>query len=427
MCGKQFQLNRRQFLKSTGGIAAAATIGIPRIRHARQEQPAVLTEGTPEDVGMSSGLLEDVFARIQRRITDGYFPGAVALIARRGVIVGHRAFGVRLKDTEEAMQPDTIFDLESMTKVMATATTAMLLVQQGKLNLEDTVATHLPEFAANGKENIMVRDMLRYSAGLPIDNPKVDTEDKEAIWKFMAETALEYEPGTMVEYSDLTYRLLGHMLEMVAGTDLNTFAKENIWSPLDMEDTMYNPPEDLNPRIASTGPGSYGLREEVQVGEVQDDQDWRLGGIVGCDGVFSTAKDIAVFCQMFLNGGSYNGTEILTPENAAEMVKNQTPQVTETDTDLDPATNLILTPKGYGWELWTRRFSSGGTRLSPGSYGKAGGAGTFMWIDPERELFGVYLTNHGLPIPFDIPGWNGMLDRIGVYEFFDGMVNAVVE
>ncbi len=95
-------------------------------------------------------------------------------------------------------------------------------------------------------------------------------------------------------------------------------------------------------------------------------------------------------------------------------------------TDQSPLTNLLQTPKGYGWERWTRRFSNGGMRLSPGSFGKAGGAGTFMWIDPEQELIGVLLTNHGLPVPFDETGWNRMLDSVGCVEFFDGIVNAIV-
>lgn len=194
-----------------------------------------------------------------------------------------------------------------------------------------------------------------------------------------------------------------------------------------MKDTLYNPPADLKPRIAATGVGSLGLRTEMIRGEVQDDQDWLLGGVVGCDGVFSTAADIAILCQMFLNGGTYNGVDILKPETVAEMVKNQSPQLKEADTDLNPVTNLILTPKGYGWELWTNRFSSGGTRLSPGSYGKAGGAGTFMWVDPQRDLFAIILTNHGLPVPFDEPGWNNMLDAINVYAFFDGVINAVTD
>ena len=164
------------------------------------------------------------------------------------------------------------------------------------------------------------------------------------------------------------------------------------------------------PRCAATGPGSLGLRPGPLRGSVQDDQDWKVGGIVGCDGAFATARDVAIFSQMILNGGSYGDVRILPKKLVAAMVANQTPQVTEATTDQDPTTNLLFTPKGYGFELWTHRFSPGGMRLTPGSYGKSGGAGTFMWIDPKRELIAILLTNHGLPVPFDQPGWNLLID-----------------
>ncbi|WP_437591707.1 serine hydrolase domain-containing protein [Sorangium sp. So ce1000] len=381
-----------------------------------------LTPGRPEDVGMSSDRLEDVFARIQRRVNDALFPGATALVARHGVIVGHRAFGSKVAGSDEPVTLDTIFDLESMSKVLSTAAAALALVQERVIRLNTPVARHLPDFAANGKGAITVYDMLRYSSGLPMDNQCLD-EDVETAWCIMAETPLEYPTGRSVLYSDLTYRLLGRMLEAAAGEDLHTIACERVWRPLGMNDTMYNPPTDIVERIAATG---YSSRRGCVVrGEVQDEQDFALGGITGCDGVFSTALEIAVFCQMILNGGAYGGAEILRPDLVRQMKKNNTPQVTAAATDTSPINNLLLTPKGLGWELWTRRFSNGGTRLSPRSYGKAGGAGTFMWVDPDREIIGVLLTNHGLPQPFDEIGWNRMLDNIGCAEFFDGVINAV--
>ena len=243
----------------------------------------------------------------------------------------------------------------------------------------------------------------------------------------MEETALEYPTGSMVEYSDLGYRLLGRLIETVAKTDLDTFAKREIWGPLGMTDTTYNPAPSLVPRCAATGPGSLGLRPGPLRGSVQDDQDWKVGGIVGCDGAFATARNVAIFSQMILNGGSYGDVRLLSKKLVAAMVANQTPQVTEAATDQDPTTNLLFTPKGYGFELWTHRFSPGGMRLSPGSYGKSGGAGTFMWIDPKRELIAILLTNHGLPVPFDQPGWNLLIDSVAVAEFVDGVVNAVRE
>ncbi|XXT22022.1 serine hydrolase domain-containing protein [Sorangium sp. So ce429] len=416
--------NRRQFLQGMAQFAAVAAAA-PALGSDpwRGVTCTTLTAGEPRDVSMSSERLEDVFARIQRRVNDGLFPGATALVARHGVIVGHRAFGNKVAGADDPVTVDTIFDLQSMTKVLSTAASALALVQEGVIRLNDPVARHLPEFAANGKGAVTVYDMLRFSAGLPMDNQFLDMTDDEAVWRLMAETPLEYPTGTSVLYSDLTYRLLGRMIEAAAGEDLDTVADGRIWGPLGMNDTMYNPPPALVERIAATG--YCALRGYVARGEVQDEQDFALGGVTGCDGVFSTARDIAVFCQMIMNGGAYGRAEVLRPDLVRQMKKNNTPQVTAAATDTSPINNLLFTPKGLGWELWTRRFSSGGMRLSPRAYGKAGGAGTFMWVDPDLEIIGVLLTNHGLPQPFDELGWDRMLDNIGCAEFFDGIINAV--
>ncbi|WP_437925091.1 serine hydrolase domain-containing protein [Sorangium sp. So ce291] len=396
-----------------------------RVAEAHVVVPQELAPGRPESVGLCSDRLEDVFARVSRRVNDGLFPGAVALIARRGRIVGHRAFGTRVRGQDEPVTLDTLFDLLSMTKVLATATSALILVQDGVLRLNDRVADFVPGFEAHGKAAITVRDMLRYTAGLPVDSQFLDEADDDRVWQRMAEAPLEYTPGTQVLYSDLTYRLLGRVIEAASGMDLDELAKARIWGPLGMRDTTFNPSAALISRTAATGFSA--LRGRVVRGEVQDDQDFALGGITGCDGAFSTARDLAVFCQMILNGGKYGGVRILSRQAAAAMVSNQTPEVRAADTDQSPLSNLLCTPKGYGWELATRRFSNGGTRFGRSAYGKSGGAGTFMWIDSRRELFGVLLTNHGLPTPFDEIGWNRMLDSVGSAEFFDGIVNAVMD
>ncbi|KYF75151.1 serine hydrolase [Sorangium cellulosum] len=424
MIDQRRAFNRRHFLQGMTQLAAVAAAA-PALGSDpwRGATCTTLTPGQPEDVSMSSERLEDVFARIQRRVSEGLFPGATALVARNGVVVGYRAFGSKVAGADEPVTLDTIFDLQSMTKVLSTAASALALVQEGVIELSDPVASYLPEFAANGKGGISVYDMLRYSAGLPMDNQCLDEPDDETAWRIMAETPLEYATGTSVLYSDLTYRLLGRMIEAAAGDDLDAVARARIWEPLGMNDTMYCPPPELLERIAATGYSS--LRDCVVRGEVQDEQDFALGGVTGCDGVFSTAMDIAVFCQMIMNGGAYGGAEVLRPDLVRKMKKNNTPQVTAAATDTSPINNLLFTPKGLGWELWTRRFSNGGMRLSPRAYGKAGGAGTFVWVDPDLKIIGVLLTNHGLPQPFDDIGWSRMLDAIGCAEFFDGIINAV--
>ncbi|WP_437673763.1 serine hydrolase domain-containing protein [Sorangium sp. So ce131] len=423
--GRSF--NRRHLLRGIGGAVTLTAVAPAALRSssASATTEAVLAAGLPEVVGMYSERVEDVFARVQRRVNDGLFPGATALVARRGVVVGHRAFGNKVAGCTDPVTLDTMFDVLSITKVLATAASVLVLAQQGKLELSDKVASYLPHFAANGKAGVTVLDMLRYTAGLPVDNPPPEDASADKAWRLMAETPLEYTPGTSVLYSDLTYRLLGRLVEAVSGADLHSFAQAHVWGPLGMHDTMYTPPASLAPRVAATGHSSR--RGRLVRGEVQDEHDFDLGGVTGCDGVFSTAMDIAIFCQMILNRGSYGGARVLSPGSVSKMVQNQTPQISAAATDTSPLNNLLLAPKGLGWEMWTPRFSHGGMRLSPGSFGKAGGTGTFVWIDPARELFGVLLTNHGLPDPLDEPGWNRMLDSIGVVEFFDGVVGAVAD
>lgn len=376
----------------------------------------------PESVDMSSAGIAEVFARMDARVQAGKYPGATAIICRQGKIVGEHAVGSQARGSNEPVAMDTIFDMMSVTKVMATAIAAMVLIDQGKLKLDDPVVKHLPKFTGKGKDRVTVRQMLSYSAGLPLDNNVFDKSPDE-IWTTMAQTNLDYEPGTKVEYSDLTYRLLGKLIENVAGKNLDEFTRETVWKPLGMTGTMYVPSPARHSKVAETGPTER--RKHKIRAVVQDDQDFALGGIVGCDGLFSTAKDAAIFCQMMLNGGIYDGKRILSASLAAEMVKNQTPFVDVAQTDTDPLMNLLATPKGYGWELATPRHSNGGTRMSRNAFGKAGGTGTFMWVDPPRQIVAVLLTNRGLPVPFDEPGWKKLLDDSGNVEFFNGVMAAV--
>ncbi len=382
-----------------------------------------LTEGTPEQAGVSSAGLDVAFSFVQSRVERGLFPGAVVLVARHGAIVGIRAFGVMERGSSQPMTTDTLFDQESITKVLSTAPVVLALVEDGTLGLNDPVARYLPDFAANGKDAITIRQMLAYSSGLPADAQFLDDPDDAAVWKQMAETPLEYQPKTMVEYSDLTYRLLGRVVEAATGKSLADVAQEKIWGPLGMTDTMYNPPASLVPRIAGTGYSER--RGRTMRGEVADEQDYALGGVAGCDGVFSSARDLAILGQTMLNGGRYGDASVLSADTVVAMTANQTPWVDAATTDTDRLANLLFTPKGYGWELATPRFSHGGTKLSEHAYGKAGGAGTFMWVDPATDVVAVYLTNHGLPVPFDEAGWNGMLDRIAPDQFFNLVATAL--
>lgn len=428
------EMSRRTFIKAGGallGTVAVSGLELESALPVAADAGRTLGNGRAATVGMSQARLDDVAARVQNRIDRGLMPGAVFLVARHGEIVLHDALGAK-ETGKDAMTLDTLFDLESNTKVLATAISYMILLERGTIRLTDPVAKYLPHFATNGKDHVTLRDMLRYSSGLPVDinlpgAPNLaDVPSPDDLWTLMEETPLEYPTGTKVEYSDLTYRLLGHAFQAITGQSLQQFAKANVWSRLGMTRTTYNPLDNgfSVGDVAATGPGSWNLRTGTIRGVVQDDFDWVMGGVVGCDGLFSTARDIAIFLQMILNDGAYGGAHIVSPSTVRTMTADQTPQVDET-VDVDPISNLLFTHKGYGWELWTHRFSSGGMRLTLGSFGKAGGAGTFFWADRRRDVFGVFLTNHGLPVPFDGPGWAAMLDNIGVYEFFDGVVNSI--
>ena len=226
-------MTRRSFIRTgsllVGGAAVASGLEfeMPPVAFAKSNENNTLRQGTPSEVGMSQARLDDVAARLQNRIDRVLIPGAVILVARHGKTVLHKAFGVR-EVGKDAMTEDTLFNLESNTKVLATAISYIILIENNVVHLSDPVAKYLPHFATNGKAHVTIRDMLRYSSGLPTDIAlpgapdlnKVPSPDK--LWQLMEETPLEYPTGSKVEYSDLTYRLLGHTLEAITGQNLAT-------------------------------------------------------------------------------------------------------------------------------------------------------------------------------------------------------------
>ena len=194
-----------------------------------------------------------------------------------------------------------------------------------------------------------------------------------------------------------------------------------------MTDTTYNPDAALVPRFAATGGGSLGLRPGPLRGSVQDDQDWKLGGIVGCDGVFSTARNVAIFSQMILNGGVLRRRASLLDQKLRRR-DGREPDAAGDRGRHRPrpdARTCSRRPRATGSSSGRTASRRAGCGCRAGSYGKSGGAGTYMWIDPKRDLIVVLLTNHGLPVPFDQPGWNRLADDVAMAEFVDGVVNAV--
>jgi CubicO group peptidase (beta-lactamase class C family) len=337
-----------------------------------------LADAKPADVGLDAKRLSRIDMVVATAIKEGKMPGAVVLVVRQGKVAFRKAYGRRqIQPLAEAMTTDTVFDLASLTKPMATATSLLLLVERGKLRLEDTVAKHLPDFGKHGKDKITVEQLLLHISGLPAGNPvrDYDAGRAKAIEK-INDLRLAVDPGKKFVYSDLGYIMLGEMVEKLGGAPLDVFSAKNIFGPLGLRDTMFKPGKDLTARIAPTEKdGDRWLR-----GEVHDPRARRMGGVAGHAGLFGTADDLAVFAQMLLEGGAWNGRRILAPETVKQMT---TPK---------PVPGGQRSP---GWDVRTAYSSNRGERF--GGFGHTGFTGTSIWIDPPSRTAVIILSNRVHP------------------------------
>ena len=329
----------------------------------------------PSAVGMSAARLANIDRVVERGIRAGGYPGAAVAVGRKGAAVWEKGFG-RLGWTGDAgsVVPErTIYDLASLTKVVGTTTAVMILFDEGKLRLDDRVVQYIPEFGGGAKDNVTIRMLLEHRSGLPAgrDLWRLAATPEEARAAVIS-TPLFAAPGQYFEYSDLGADMLGFVVEAVSGEKLDRFLDTRVFGPLGMSDTRFRPDASLRGRIAPTElnpPRGYPLR-----GEVHDENAYALGGVAGHAGLFSTASDLAVFAQMLLNGGSYNGTRIVA------------------DSTVRLFTRRAAGTRALGWDTCAGTGSCG-TYLSPSAYGHTGFTGTSLWIDPEREMFVVLLTN----------------------------------
>ena len=325
---------------------------------------------------------------VEDAIRDGRLPGAVVVVGHGGEIVYEGAFGARAVDgPREAMTPDTIFDLASLTKVVATTTSVMILVEEGRLRLRDRVATYLPEFASHGKDRITVEHLLTHVSGLRPDLPLEQVfEGAGTAIARAADEVPEAGPGERFVYSDINFFVLGEIVRRVTGQTLEVFARDRIFRPLGMRDTGFNPPSSLRPRIAPTEPcaplawpcggdGAVMLR-----GRVHDPTARRMGGVAGHAGLFSTAGDLARFCRMMLGDGTLDNVRILAPLTVARMTRVSTP-------------SHMADRRGLGWDLDSRFSSNRGALFGFGSYGHTGFTGTSLWLDPASDTFVVFLSS----------------------------------
>ncbi len=320
---------------------------------------------------------------IQHAIDSKSIPGAVMLVGQDDHVIVCKAYGSRsLKPEQTPMDVGTVFDLASLSKVVGCATSVMVLADRGKLQLTDKVSRYLPDFAANGKGDITIEQLLLHRGGLIPDNPLKDYESGPAAALanvFALKTS--YEPGTKFDYSDVGYIVLGEIVRVVSGKPLDEFAHEAIFEPLSMNATVYKPKDPLRKRCAPT--------EEREgrwmVGEVHDPRAYLLGGVAGHAGLFSTADDLARFCRMIVNRGELAGTRILSPAAVDDMVKPRC---------LPDGGGC----RGYGWDIGTDYSSPRGRLFAKGtSIGHTGYTGTSFWLDLPSKVYVILLTNYVHP------------------------------
>lgn len=335
-----------------------------------------LPSKAPSAIGMSATRLEAIDRIMSRAIRAGGFPGGVVVVGRRGATAVEKGYGtLGWSDKTKVVAERTIYDLASLTKVVGTTTAIMILYDQGKVKLDAPVSTYLPEFNGGAKDDITVRLLLEHRSGLPAARELWRTAwTPDDARRMTIATPLECSPGNCLIYSDIGADILGFVVESVSGQRLDAFLQQYVFEPLGMEETTFRPHWTLRDRIAPTEltpPRGYPLR-----GEVHDENAFVLGGIAGHAGLFSTAADLAVFAQMMLNGGELNGRRLIADSTVA-LFTARTPE---------------RGTRALGWDTCGGEASCG-KYLGARAFGHTGFTGTSLWVDPERDLFVILLTN----------------------------------
>ncbi|HSR68859.1 MAG TPA: serine hydrolase domain-containing protein [Acidobacteriota bacterium] len=327
---------------------------------------------------LSRGHLRHLDEVIEKALGEGQARGAVVLVSWRGQTVFEKAYGVRaLQPQQEEMTRDTIFDMASLTKVMATAPAVMMLVEEGKIALSDRVRDYLPGFEAHGKDSIRLIHLLTHYSGL---RPDVDLDEPWEGYETAIRLGLDErpvaEPGERFIYSDINFFLLAEIVRRVSGLPFQDFCRERIFEPLGMTDTGFNPSADKLARIAPSEP----FEGQMLRGTVHDPTTRRMGGVAGHAGLFSTAADVARFASMILNQGSLDGARVLSPLSVRAMTTAQTP----------PGQPHL---RGLGFDIDSPYATVRGDLFPKGSFGHSGFTGTSLWIDPSSRTFVILLTS----------------------------------
>jgi uncharacterized protein YbbC (DUF1343 family)/CubicO group peptidase (beta-lactamase class C family) len=369
-------------LASAGVLAAAVCVRIA----------ASGIQQTAEPRAPAAARFAPIADAVNAAIARHELPGAVVLAGRNDDVLYHAAFGDRaVEPTREPMTENTIFDLASLTKVVATTTSLMQLMEQGRIRLADPVSQFIAEFGKYGKRGITIRHLLTHTSGL---RPDLELAAEfsgaaEAIRRACEEVPLA-PPGERFIYSDINFFLLGEIVERVSGERLDKYAARHVFEPLGMTDTMFLPPASLRSRIAPTErcdtlawpcsrPGAPFLR-----GVVHDPTSRRMGGVAGHAGLFSTAADLSRFCRMLLAGGTLGGVQILSSATVRRMTSPATPE-------------SLRDVRGLGWDIDSVYSANRGDLFPLGSYGHTGFTGTSLWLDPESKSYVIFLSNRVHP------------------------------
>lgn len=352
-------------LLSVSSIAAAAV----------QKEPKTKPAAAKESVNFAP-----VDALVQEQVNDFGITGAVLLIGHNGRVVHQKAFGYRaLSPRHEPMTTDTIFDLASLTKVVATTPSVMRLLQYGQIRLEEPLARHIPDFGMNGKDSITIRQLLTHFSGLPPDlELNVPWSGQDAAFRMAHEAKLQWPAGAQFVYSDVNFIELGELVQRLSGLSLDKYAEVHIFQPLGMKHTRFLPPRSWAPKIAET----LAIDDKrILRGIVHDPTAERMGGVAGHAGVFSTAGDLALYAQTLIDR-----RKILTPDIIAKMTTPQQPP------------NAVEV-RGLGWDIDSPFSTNRGALLPVGSFGHTGYTGTSMWVDPYSNTYIILLTNTLRPRP----------------------------
>lgn len=339
-----------------------------------------LTPRATVPVAVQQAVLDSVRRVLDAAVTTGAFPGAYAVIGTRDGIIAE--YGAGRLDSADASRPSarTVWDMASLTKVVGTTSAVLQLVASGAVQLDAPVAKYLPEWKVAGAERVTVRHVMTHSAGLPAWRALYKETDTPAdAMRQVLATPLDTIPGVRFVYSDLGFILMGALVERVTGMTLAQYDAQHVFGPAGMSETRFLPPSSWRARIAPTEQDPW--RQRKLRGEVHDENAARLGGVSGHAGLFSTARDMARFARLYLNHGTLDGVRVFDSATVAAFTRVQ---------------DSTVSRRALGWETPTGRNSAGG-RLSAAAFGHTGFTGTSVWMDPERNLFVVLLTNRVNP------------------------------